>query len=74
MPKTATIDMSNGMAAYFEMVEFGKAMMLSSLVERGLTVAQAKVEFARLHKERFMRGDPPGLVARALKAGIWGRR
>ncbi len=74
MPRTKTVWMGRELGAYFEMVELGQEMMISSLTEEGFTRDEAKREFARLHKERFSKGDPPGLVDRAMKAGIWKRR
>ena len=62
------------LGAYFELVEIGKELMISSLIEQGFTPLEAKAEYARLHKERFIRGDPPDLVQRAMKAGIWRRK
>jgi hypothetical protein len=73
MPKTRKVSIFRELGAYFEMVEIGKEMMISSLTEQGLTPLEAKIEFARLHKERFLRGDPPDLVQRAMKAGVWRR-
>lgn len=73
MPKTSKVSIFRELGAYFEMVEIGREMMISSLTEQGLTPLAAKIEFSRLHKERFIRGDTPDLAQRALKAGIWGR-
>lgn len=70
-PKTVRMDTALG--AYFEMVELGQDMMISGLIDEGLTPTEARREYARLHKERFARGDSPGLIDRAMRAGIWGR-
>jgi hypothetical protein len=74
MPKIHKVSIARELGVYFELVELGKKLMISSLIEQGFTVLGAKREYARLHKERFARGDPPNLVLRAMKAGIWGRR
>ena len=74
MPKTPRVSILRELGAYFELVEIGKGMMISSLIEQGLTSLEAKTEFARIHKERFARGDSSGLVQRAMKAGIWRRK
>lgn len=73
MPKPRKISIFKELGAYFEMVEIGKELMISSLIEQGFTPFEAKTEFARLHKERFARGDSPDLTRRAMKAGIWRR-
>lgn len=65
------VSIERELGAYFELVEIGTRLFVSGLMEAGLSRKRAKKEAARLQKERFMRGDAPGLVARAWKAGIW---
>jgi hypothetical protein len=74
MPKIRKVSIARELGAYFELVEIGRELMISSLIEQGLTPFEAKTEYARLHKERFSKGDPQGLVQRAMKAGIWRRK
>lgn len=74
MSKISRVNIARELGAYFEMVEMGQHMMISGLVDQGFTLIEAKREYARLHKERFTKGDSLGLVQRAMRAGIWRRK
>ncbi len=65
------LDLIPSMVAFFEMVEISQALAISGLVEQWFTPDQARHEFARLHKERFARPDPPGEGERLMRVGIW---